>query len=64
MFNDYPDVMTPKQVAEALGLGLNSIYQLIKDKTIGVCRVGRKILIPKLCLIDFVKSARYNTSEL
>lgn len=64
MFNDYPDVMTPKQAAEALGIGLNSMYQLIKKKAIGSHRVGRKILVPKMCLIDYVKSARYTVSEV
>ena len=63
MFNEYPDIMTPKQAAGALGIGLNSMYRLIKDKTIGSLCVGRKKLIPKICLVDYARSARYNTSE-
>ena len=64
MFNDYPDVLTPVQVAEALGIGTNSVYNLIKKKTIGCKRVGKRILIPKVCLIDYINSARYTVEKL
>lgn len=63
MFNACPDVMTVKQVASALGIGKNSAYQLIREHKIGNRRVGRKIIVPKQCLIDFVQSARYTVSN-
>ncbi|MEG0910060.1 MAG: helix-turn-helix domain-containing protein [Ruthenibacterium sp.] len=62
MFNQYPDVLTVKQMTQALGIGKNTAYQLVKDKKIASKRVGRKILIPKPYLIDFVESSRYNIS--
>lgn len=64
MLKDYPDVLTPRQVAEALGICENSVYRLINSKAIGSKRVGRKILVPKLCLIDYLTSARYTVSHL
>ena len=59
MFNDYPDIMTPTEVAAALGVNVKSIYKMVHNNIIGSKRVGRKILIPKLCLIQFVRSAQY-----
>ena len=60
MFKDYPDVMTVKQVSQALGIGLNKAYELVNNRVIGSKRIGKKILVPKHCLIDFIESARYN----
>jgi len=60
MLKDFPDVMTVEQVAEALGIGRNKAYELIKLHIIGSKRVGRRILIPKVCLADYLESARYS----
>ena len=64
MFNNYPDVLTVKQTAVALGVCEKSVYRLIDERTIGCRRVGRKILIPKVCLIDYINSARFTISKL
>ena len=63
MFENYPDIMTVKQLANALGIGMNSAYELVNTQVIGSRKVGRKILIPKSCVIDFVDVARYTTVE-
>ena len=63
MFENYPDIMTVKQLASALGIGTNSAYELVNTQVIGSRKVGRKILIPKSCVIDFVDVARYTTVE-
>ena len=62
MFKDYPDVMTVKQDSQALGIGLNKAYELVNNRVIGGKRIGKKILVPKRCLIDIIESARYNIS--
>ena len=64
MFKEYPDVMCVQQAAEALGICTASMYQLLKAKTIGCQKVGRKILVPKICLMDYINSARYQISNL
>ena len=64
MFKEYPDILTVEQMAQALRIGRNSAYQLIRNKEILCKRVGRKIIIPKCCLIDYVLSARYNKNTL
>ncbi|KAF5033346.1 Helix-turn-helix domain protein [anaerobic digester metagenome] len=50
--------MTVKQVAEALGIGINTAYKLINDHIIGSKRIRKRILVPKICLIDYVESSR------
>ena len=64
MFNEYRDVMTVKETAEALGICKAAVYRMVKENTIGSHRVGRRILIPKTCLIQYVKSAQYRVSHL
>ncbi|MCI9263305.1 MAG: helix-turn-helix domain-containing protein [Oscillospiraceae bacterium] len=64
MFEDYPDILTVAQVSKILGVCDATSYRLIHDGSLGSCRVGRKILIPKVCLIDFVNSARYTKTHL
>lgn len=63
MFHTYPDILTVHQVAQALRIGKNTAYQLIKEHRIGFKRIGRKIIIPKACLIDFARSAQYTVSN-
>lgn len=63
MFNEYPDIMSVAQVAEALHIGKNSAYALIKQRLIGSKRIGTKIIVPKSCLIDYVQSARYTVAN-
>lgn len=63
MFKEYPDIMTVPQVAEALGIGTNTAYRLIKNKEIGCKHIGRIIKVPKKCLMDYVLSARYTVSN-
>ena len=62
MFKDYPDIMTPAEAAAALGISKGSVYKLLRSHQLGCRRIGRKIIIPKVCLVDFVQSARYTVS--
>lgn len=63
MLRDFPDVLTVQQLAHILGIGINSAYRLIKERKIGCIRVGKKILILKLCVADYLNSARYTVSQ-
>lgn len=59
MLKDYPDVLTVKQVAEVLCIGINSAYQLVNSGEIGCRRIGKNIRIPKVCVVDYLNSTRY-----
>lgn len=56
MFDEYPDILTPTQVEKILGIGRNSMYNLLKSNVIKSKKIGRKYLIPKIYLIAYVNS--------
>jgi excisionase family DNA binding protein len=60
MFNEYPDVLTVKQLAKALGIGKNKAYEMVKSHIISSIRLGKQYLIPKMYLIDYIEASRYN----
>jgi len=57
---EYPDVMSVAQMAEALNIGRNSAYALLASGEIACRKIGRKYLIPKRCVLDYLSGARYN----
>ncbi|HCT64746.1 MAG TPA: DNA-binding protein [Lachnospiraceae bacterium] len=55
MLEDYPDILTPKEVMEILGISKNTLYQLINNREIPATRLGRKLWrIQKQALLDFL----------
>lgn len=57
MFTEYPDVVTPDDLQTMLKIGRNSVYNLLKNNLIQSIRVGKKYIIPKVNVIDFLKTA-------
>ena len=55
MFTAYKDVVTVKQLAEMLGIGITLAYRLVKQKTIQSIKVGREYKIPKHCVINYLE---------
>lgn len=60
MFKEYPDILTVRQAAEALGVGVKLVYALVNQKELGALRMGRTIKVPKFCLEEYIKTARNN----
>ena len=56
MFRDYPDVLTPQQVQEMLGVGQRMAYQLLREGKIQNVRMGKLYRIPKTAVIDYLYS--------
>ena len=54
MLETYNDVLTPVELKSILHLGTNKIYQLLSDGIIKSIRCGKKILIPKIFVEDFL----------
>ncbi|WP_232841813.1 helix-turn-helix domain-containing protein [Caldicellulosiruptor acetigenus] len=53
--NDYEKLTyTPKELAKVLNISLTTVFKLIKQKEIPVIRIGRKVLIPKAKLKDWI----------
>lgn len=59
MFDDYPDIMTMAQVSQALQIGRNSAYSLVNRSLLGHIRIGHAIRVPKVCLMQYVRSTWY-----
>jgi len=56
--------MTPAEVAQALHIGMNSVYRLLQTHELGSKKIGRKYIVPKACVIAYVQSARYTVTHL
>ena len=54
LFHEYPDVVTTKDVQQMLHVGRNSVYQLLKENKIKTIKIGKKYVIPKKSVINFL----------
>ena len=54
MLEKYDDVLTPKDLQVILHSSKNTVYKLLNNGTIQSVRLGDKILIPKVYIIDFL----------
>lgn len=63
MLNNYGDVMSVAELAQALRISRSKAYQLVNDSIVGSLRVGKKILVPKTCVADYLNSARYGVNR-
>lgn len=53
MFDNYPDVLTAEQTAEALQCNIKTLYGLLKRNEIPNRKVGNQYRIPKTPLIEY-----------
>jgi excisionase family DNA binding protein len=49
-FDDLPELLTPEEFRAYLGLGRNTVYELLRRHEIPSVRFGRLIRIPKTAL--------------
>ena len=54
MFENYPDVVTPKDVMEMIKAGRNNVYKLLQENKIKSFKIGKNYKIPKKYVIDFI----------
>lgn len=53
-FEKEPDVMTVADIVKILRCSKNTIYELLKEGRIESIKIGRRILIPKTALVEFI----------
>ena len=53
-YTEYNDVVTVEEVMKMLHLGRVTVYNLLKTDKIHTLRVGKKYVIPKKSVIDFL----------
>lgn len=54
MLENYPDILTVKDIMCILQIGKNSAYQLINQNQIAYIKVGKNIRIAKKSFIDYI----------
>lgn len=57
MFKEFPDVITVDDLQKMLNIGRNSAYEILKSGVIKTIKVGKKYIIPKQSVINFIKAA-------
>lgn len=54
MLNQYQDIMTVFDAAEALHVGKNRVYELLENKQLKGFRIGKVWKIPKEALQEYI----------
>lgn len=54
--------MTVEEMREVLGIGRNKAYDLIREGEVGCVRAGKKILIPRKAIENFLEKATMERS--
>lgn len=55
-FENYPDVISVNELQEMLHIGRNTAYNLLKEDKIKSIKYGKKYIIPKTSVIDFLNT--------
>jgi len=62
VFESYSDIVSVDDIMRMLSIGKSSVYGLLKSNQIKHVRVGRKYIIPKRSVIDFINGICYNNT--
>ena len=54
MFDEYPDVLTAEEAADALRVGYNALYRLLSSGKLKAYKNGRVWRIPKESIKDYI----------
>ena len=58
MLEEYKDVINVKDLREILNIGKNTAYKLLKNNDIPNRRLGKKYIIPKFGVIEYLKGVQ------
>ncbi|MCQ2470728.1 MAG: helix-turn-helix domain-containing protein [Clostridia bacterium] len=58
LFSEYPDVVTVDDLQKMLKIGRNSAYDILKSGLIKTIKVGKRYIIPKQSVINFLATAK------
>ena len=54
MFEEYPDILTVEETAEALRVGYNALYELLNEGKVKAYKNGRVWRIPKDSIKNYI----------
>jgi len=55
MFGEYDDMMTTEEAKEALKIGTNTLYKLLRSGKLKAFRLGRIWKIPKAAVEEYIR---------
>lgn len=58
LFSEYPDVVTVDDLQKMLKIGRNSAYDILKAGLIKTIKIGKRYIIPKQSVINFLATAK------
>ena len=58
IFSEYPDVISVDDLQKMLKIGRNSAYDILKAGLIKTVKVGKRYIIPKQSVINFLAIAK------
>lgn len=56
ILDSYSDVLTVNDVMNILHIGRNKAYELLRSKVIPSIKIGKKYVIPKNLMIEFLSN--------
>lgn len=62
MFEDYPDIVSVDELCDMLRCGRNAAYRFLENGQINAIRNGKKYIIPKQAVCNFIQSALQTTT--
>lgn len=54
LFETYPDVVSINEIQQMLRIGKNAVYELLKTQKLKSIKVGKRYIVPKKYVIDFL----------
>lgn len=54
IFREYDDVVSVEDVMQMLHVGRSAVYKLLNEEKIKTVRIGKKFIIPKRSIIEFL----------
>lgn len=54
MFSEYPDIVTIDDLQKMLNIGRSNAYKLVQKGLINTIKIGKKYIIPKISVINFI----------
>jgi len=54
ILEEYQDILIFDELVDILNVGINTTYNLLKNKKIYSKKIGREYKIPKVCVIDYL----------
>ena len=57
LFSEYPDVVDINELQTMLRVGRSTAYEMLKNGTIKTIKIGKRYIIPKRSVIEFLNKA-------